>query len=223
MPATTVLTSLREPSLTILVILELLLFFVVGPLAAMGVPASRLAVFLLMLLILAVSVIVVSRDRIAAAVIALAAAASILVTVMRPVPPTPLTLSLEIIGNMVAMIVLTWIVGKAVLGSGRVTMHRIRGAVAIYLQIGMTFALGYNLISILVPEAFTPLVPAGLLGRQRLFYFSFVTLTSTGFGDSVPVHPIAQSVANVEAIIGQLFPATLLARLVTLELEARRH
>jgi hypothetical protein len=153
---TSVLTNLREPSLTILVVLELLLFFVVGPLAAMGIPASRLSVFLLMLLITAVSVVVVSRDRIAAAIIALTAAVSILVTIMRPVPPSPLTLSLEIVGNMVAMIVLTWIVGKSVLGSGRVTMHRIRGAVAIYLQIGMTFALGYNLISILVPGAFSP-------------------------------------------------------------------
>jgi hypothetical protein len=43
--------------------------------------------------------------------------------------------------------------------------------------------------------------------------FSFVTLTSTGYGDIVPMHPIARSLANLEAIIGQLYPATLLARL----------
>jgi Ion channel len=55
----------------------------------------------------------------------------------------------------------------------------------------------------------------------NLIYFSFVTLTSTGYGDIVPIHPIARSLANLEAIIGQLYPATLLARLVTLELEGR--
>ena len=55
----------------------------------------------------------------------------------------------------------------------------------------------------------------------NLIYFSFVTLTSTGYGDIVPMHPIARSLANLEAIIGQLYPATLLARLVTLELEGR--
>jgi hypothetical protein len=49
-----------------------------------------------------------------------------------------------------------------------------------------------------------------------------VTLTSVGYGDIVPVHPHARSLANDEAIIGQLYPATLLARLVTLEIADRR-
>ena len=57
---------------------------------------------------------------------------------------------------------------------------------------------------------------------SNLVYFSFVTLTSVGYGDIVPLHPVVRGIANVEAIIGQLYPATLLARLVTLELEHRR-
>jgi Ion channel len=52
-------------------------------------------------------------------------------------------------------------------------------------------------------------------------YLSIVTLTSTGFGDIVPLHPIARSLCNIESIIGQLYPATLLARLVTLEMRER--
>jgi len=51
-----------------------------------------------------------------------------------------------------------------------------------------------------------------------LFYMSFVTLTSTGYGDIIPIHPFARSLCNIESVIGQLYPATLLARLVTLEL-----
>jgi hypothetical protein len=51
-----------------------------------------------------------------------------------------------------------------------------------------------------------------------LFYMSFVTLTSTGYGDIVPVHPFARSLCNIESVIGQVYPATLLARIVTLEL-----
>ena len=47
-------------------------------------------------------------------------------------------------------------------------------------------------------------------------FFSFVTLTSTGYGDIVPIHPFARSLCNIEGIIGQLYPATLLARLVSL-------
>ena len=54
-----------------------------------------------------------------------------------------------------------------------------------------------------------------------LIYFSFVTLTTTGYGDVFPLHPIARSLCNLEAVIGQLYPATLLARLVTLEMAHR--
>ena len=51
---------------------------------------------------------------------------------------------------------------------------------------------------------------------------STVTLTSTGYGDVFPVNPVARSLCNLETIIGQLYPATLLARLVSLEIEGRR-
>ena len=51
-------------------------------------------------------------------------------------------------------------------------------------------------------------------------YFSFATLTSTGYGDIVPIHPLARSLTNLECVFGQLYPATILARLVTLELRA---
>ncbi|WP_291577128.1 potassium channel family protein [Bradyrhizobium sp.] len=52
-------------------------------------------------------------------------------------------------------------------------------------------------------------------------YFSFATLTTTGYGNIFPVHPVARSLCNLESIFGQLYPATLLARLVTLELADR--
>jgi hypothetical protein len=51
-------------------------------------------------------------------------------------------------------------------------------------------------------------------------YYSFGTLTTAGSGDITAVHPLARSLTNLEAMIGQLYPATLLARLVTLELES---
>jgi len=57
---------------------------------------------------------------------------------------------------------------------------------------------------------------------SSLIYFSFVTLTTIGYGDIVPIHPVARSLCNLESIIGQLYPATLLARMVSLEIEARR-
>jgi voltage-gated potassium channel Kch len=58
--------------------------------------------------------------------------------------------------------------------------------------------------------------------ETRLIYFSFATLTTVGYGDITPVHPIARSLAMLEALIGQLFPVILIARLVSMELYYRR-
>ena len=60
-----------------------------------------------------------------------------------------------------------------------------------------------------------------LLIGQSMVYYSFSTLTSTGYGDLVPVHPLVRSLSNLESVIGQLYPATLLARIVTLQLHGR--
>jgi Ion channel len=55
-----------------------------------------------------------------------------------------------------------------------------------------------------------------------MMYFSLTTLTTTGYGDIAPLNPFARSLANLEAIIGQLYLAITIARLVTLQLEDRR-
>jgi len=75
----------------------------------------------------------------------------------------------------------------------------------------------------LLPNAFSGLPPVGkeFGSGAALLYFSFSTLTTLGFGDILPVHPLARNIANLEAIIGHLYPATLLARLVSLEIAHR--
>jgi hypothetical protein len=111
-----------------------------------------------------------------------------------------------------------------VFAPGKVNLHRIVGAILLYLDIGLIFVALFCFIALLEPSAFTGLQPLSdnLAVAGNLIYFSFVTLTSVGYGDIVPLHPFARGLANIEAIIGQLYPATLLARLVTLELEHRR-
>jgi hypothetical protein len=80
----------------------------------------------------------------------------------------------------------------------------------------------FTFIGSLVPKAFSGLsLDDNPALASNLIYFSFVTLTTTGYGDIFPVHPIARSLCNLESIFGQLYPATLLARLVTLELAGR--
>jgi hypothetical protein len=118
---------------------------------------------------------------------------------------------------------LAWIVARAVFGPGRVNYHRVVGAILLYLLIALIFATLFAFAGLLLADAFSGLAMVDTPAlASNLVYFSFVTLTSTGYGDIVPVHPIARSLCNVETIIGQLYPATLLARLVTLELAGRR-
>ena len=125
---------------------------------------------------------------------------------------------------MIVGLTLCVVVTRAVFAPGRITFHRIIGAVLLYLSVGITFMALFSLVALMVPNAFTGLGPLqdNLSVLSNFIYFSFVTLTSVGYGDIAPLHPVARSLANVEAIIGQLYPATLLARLVTLEIEGRQ-
>lgn len=104
------------------------------------------------------------------------------------------------------------------LAPGVVTVSRVLGAIALYLNIGLMFATIYRVIWYLIPASLTN-IPSGSSSQAdaTIAYFSFVTLTTTGFGEIVPVHPLVRTLVNVEAIIGQLYPATILARLITLE------
>lgn len=213
----------RELSLTALLACLLLLTFVVTPLVGLGV-IGQLAAGVIWALLGVISVLVVSGRRAAVAVIFAATAVDLATAIIDR--PTALSSVLARGSAAVALAALGGVIGRAAFGPGRVTWRRIQGAVALYLILGLLFAHLYGLLNALVPEAFAN-VPPGLSAHAvfyqgRLLYFSFATLTSVGYGDIVPLHPVSYSLATLEALIGQLFPAILLARLVSLELEGRR-
>ena len=104
--------------------------------------------------------------------------------------------------------------------AGSVNRHRILGAIAVYLLLGLAWGEAYSALAMVVPEAFSPVGPPGA-DPQRWLYYSFVTLTTVGYGDITPVGPLARSLAILEALTGQLYPAILLARLVALEVGSK--
>jgi hypothetical protein len=117
----------------------------------------------------------------------------------------------------------TALIARHAFGPGRVTAHRLRGAVLVYLNVASLFAIAYALIDAHAPGGIVManghVFAAGPGERTAaLTYFSLTTITTSGYGDIVPLHPLARSLSNLEAVFGHLFPATLLARLVALHL-----
>jgi hypothetical protein len=114
--------------------------------------------------------------------------------------------------------VLAWLITARVFRSGGINIYRIYGAVAVYLLLGILWGQLYVMAYLLDPSSFyfDPSTQRGEPPISELIYFSFITLTTLGLGDIVPVGSITRSMVSLEALVGQLYPAVLLARLVTL-------
>jgi len=106
-----------------------------------------------------------------------------------------------------------------VLAPGQVTGDKIQGAIAAYILIGMVWATLYVLIDRLHPGSFTDSARGNAVGdveAEDLLYFSFVTLTTTGYGDVAPLSAHARSLAILEQLAGTFYIAILIARLTGL-------
>ena len=214
---------IRDPSLTVLLALELFGMFVAGPLAARGLPIARVVLFALAFMALGI-VVMLSHRRGAIIAILLGFAAIAANALLGAEWPRPAATVLHRSGEVIAWSALIWVVAHAVYAPGRITFHRLQGAAVVYLSIAMIFAAAYGLILKLQPGAFANL-PASAGDEAEtaaLLYFSLTTLTTTGYGDILPVDPFARSLTNLESVIGQFYLAITVARLVTLELADRR-
>lgn len=212
---------LREPSLTALLLAQLFVIFAATPMAAAGYAIPWFVIALVILITLTV-IVIVSPNRRAMRTIFAAIVLSWIATGAHEQYRSALTAWLAAMTGVVAWSLVCAIVVRVVFGAGRVTIFRIQGAIILYLAIASMFAEFYRLIDFLTPHAFDGMArgtDAALVGATT--YFSLTTLTSTGYGDIVPVHPLARSLANLEGVIGQLYPATVIARLITLQLEHR--
>jgi hypothetical protein len=207
--------------LTALTLLLVVMLFVVAPIQALGIYLFQ-TFELVLAIIFVVGVFVMSGSRIAAAAMLGALAMATAGAILRIRSPSLLDINLFAGSRLIMGMTLGWVVARAVFAAGRITYHRVMGAVLLYLTVAVTFTALFAVVGTLVPKAFAGLaVEDSPALASNLIYFSFATLTTTGYGDVFPVHPVARSLCNLEAIFGQLYPATLLARLVTLELVDR--
>ena len=203
--------------LTLLTVVLALMIFVFAPLQAAGIFVFQTFAIAGLLVIIG-GALMISGHPIGVGLLAIAFIANFAVFFFRLYYPWPYNLHLLTGAWLVIALTLAIMVALAVFAAGRVTYHRIVGAVLLYLLIAVTFATLFGFVGLSIPDAFKGIAfedDSAL--ASALFYLSFVSLTSTGYGDIVPVHPLARSLCNIEMIVGQLYPATILARLVTLE------
>ena len=214
-----------DRSLSLLVLSLALLIFLVLPLQQIDV-AGRLLITLFFSFLLISGVGAVAKSARTTAVVGGLVLASLALRWLRLGLGAGSLVVPDVLFSSLFCIVLAAVVLAQVLREGPVTFHRIEGAVAFYLLLGLAWAFAYELVELRWPNAFV--LPSWATANPnedptaRFVYFSFVTLTTVGYGDITAVHPFARSLVTLEALIGQLFPAILLARLVSLELYHRQ-
>lgn len=105
-----------------------------------------------------------------------------------------------------------FVIVREIFSTREVTSDAIKGGVCVYLLAGIAWSYLYNLLLIIQPQAFNLTLSSDI--HDDLLYFSFLTLTTVGYGDILPTSPLARVCANLEAIVGVLYPSIYIARLV---------
>lgn len=132
-----------------------------------------------------------------------------------------------VINGIVFFMYIAMVLLKRVVNSEHVTQDTIFGAISVYLLIGISWGLIYAVIESLTPGAFSVQLQHSDVDSQIVYpgaisifiYYSFVTMTTLGYGDIVPLTNVARTVSIFEAVLGQLFLAILIARLVGLRIQ----
>jgi hypothetical protein len=119
--------------------------------------------------------------------------------------------AISIVSVMVYGLIL-YLVVKRVMAERGVDIETILGALCIYFLLGLMFSTVFHALDVFSSAP----IFGEQIARQDYSYFSFVTLTTLGYGDIAPVNDLARRVAVIEAMCGQVFLATVIARMVSL-------
>jgi Ion channel len=214
----------QEYSLTALLVMLVVTLFVVTPLASSAMISSEIMLCFLAALTITGVAVVSARRSVVIVVIVLAVAGIALDWAAHFEHHQNALRILDHLVRLAFVLLLAVIVTVQVFRPGNVTHHRVQGAICVYLLAGLAWSYAFDLVWVLNSGAFrlsgASDTVAGRTGMLR--YFSFVTLTTLGYGDILPISPAARSLATSEALFGQLYPAVMIARLVSLEILGRR-
>lgn len=204
----------------VVLLTSLVLAVFVVPVVLPSGTAGRLALDVLMTLVLLSGVTAVAEYRRTAIALAVLAFIAIALRWSEWLVAADLFPELQAASASLALVILAIAVGTTVFISKRTVHARILGAVVLYLLLGMLWGFMYFGLHSLRPDAFVGAADSET-GIARWVYFSFVTLTTLGYGDITPVTRAARSLAMLEALVGQLYPAIILGRLLSLPADER--
>ena len=119
--------------------------------------------------------------------------------------------TMEIVLSVLTLAIFAVLIIRQFLAKSQVMKNRITGAVIVYLIIGLLWARLYELVMLFNPGAFQIAHDEGI---ATLFYFSFVTMLTIGYGDVVPVSLVARNLTILEGLAGQLYLVILISSLV---------
>ena len=136
--------------------------------------------------------------------------------------PHPLTAIVSHVFDIILISFFAITILVYVLRASYITMDKIFAAICVYLLVGYAWTFAYALLEDSKPGSFKGLSEAAadnsVMRVMQLRYYSYITLTTVGYGDISPVSPAAQTMAILEAIMGQFYLAVLVARLVGLQI-----
>jgi hypothetical protein len=209
------ITWLRTSGMSALLVLLLFVVFMLPTLIPFGT-VWHVATDIAVILILVSGVVAVVEHRGLATSLALLAVLVLAMRIAEWFTPHQLLPVLRDISTLGALVLIAIAVGINVFAPGRAIGDRLFGAIVVYLLLGLIWGVLYSAVGAHSPDAFSghPGASAGLSGW---IYFSFVTLTTVGYGDVAPITTGARSLAMLEALVGQLYPAVIIARLVSLQ------
>lgn len=130
---------------------------------------------------------------------------------------TPFVLLTELCLSICTFFLLIILVLKKVLEPGPINGYRIIGSIVVYMLMAHLWTVVYIFFYEHVSGSFQLSLPPFESNslQANFLYFSYITLSTTGFGEIVPLHPFARALVNLEAIFGVLYPILLIGRLVS--------
>jgi hypothetical protein len=208
----------EERGLTSMFILLCISNFLVIPFFTRENPVIFLIIRLFWFFLLFTGITTLSENRTQMKKLSVIPVLLIIVSILRSLLDYSFLDYVEFLTMLLVFALLIVMVLVKVFEDGSVTVHRVIGSILAYMLIGNVWAQIYQFLYIHVPGSLQ--IPESLsadgLGHSVFLYFSFTTLTTTGYGDILPVHSLARTLVIIEQLIGVLYPVVLIGRLVSL-------